>query len=898
MRSWLPIGIRARLLAAFVTLLAAAIVLTLVGGLGMRGTQDALAEFQQDVMPGIANALELAERTAQLAAIVPHLAEARTREQLQSSAGVVEGLLADLDRRSGHLSPVSELQPVMSRLLENVGRDLSSLIALTRQRQATQSRLRDQVLRLDRVGAQLRSGGGNAGPRPDRAIPALWSSLVLGATTESQATLGELQADVEALLRATQERRAWHGVDKPVADTLTALASDAGNVLALRRELGELDQRAAYLVALTRINADQLADEVARHAAGLRTEAAQRSDEVRRAVRSRETTMLALALASIVIGLGATRYVGRLMAEIQGITRAMGRLAQGDTPPSTRTASRRDELGALARGVEVFRDTLLAKSRLVADLERQSDLIDAVHGSMTDALAVFDRDGRLRLWNPQLPRLLGQPADAPHIGLTRERLLAAYPAGTRWTAPGQTPLQPLDPAGADALGVHDHIELHLPSGSAHDLRSRPMPGGGVVTLVTDVTVRRAIETQQQSTRRLELLGQWTGGVAHDFNNQLGTIVGNLALLDDEPGLDAAGRLRLQRARRAAAAAAGLTRRLLAFARRQALQSEPVPVDAMIEEMRDLIEYSAGPRVVVTLRLGAPGAWIRVDRGQLENAVLNLAINSAAAMPSGGELWVHTEVTDGDPQANTGTSGAMARIEIGDTGTGIPAELVDRVFEPFFTTKPAHQGSGLGLSIVYGFVRQSGGRIALASTPGSGTRVTLSFPIDTTAPSGQPATSPAEMAPAAASGPGAIPSAHAAAAAASTVPPTGGQPAALLRLLLVDDDAAFRDTVADLLGGYRLALRVAASGEQAIEMLESDAGVDAVLSDLQLGPGMDGLQLARTLHARWPALRVTLMSGLPPELVPGGDTRGDGLPFLQKPFTRETLDDWMRTQGVA
>ncbi|KQW00635.1 hypothetical protein ASC87_17405 [Rhizobacter sp. Root1221] len=839
---WSPHRVRTRLIAAFLLLFLAALSLSVVGWYGMRSTQRALAGVEEDVLPGIAHALELAERTAQLAAIAPHLADARTPETLRLRTGVVDTLLGEVRRLSSGLRPAGDVQAAVGRLVEGVGQELPLLVALTQQRQALQAAMQRRVSELDQVGAHLRAASTGA-VATDPAILALWSSLVLGATTTSNAQLGELEADVEALLLAARRRNAV-GLPGP---GLEEVATGPESLLTLRRQLTELDNRTAYLIASTRTNADQLSEEVARHVATLRETAANRGQSVRSALRFGETGMLLLALVSLAIAAGAARYVWRFVGQLEKVTGTMSRLAQGDTTPATPAVARRDELGALARTFAVFRAALL-------DLKVQRERLDAVHGSMTDALAVFDERGRLTLWNPQLPAMIGGP-ETIHAGMSQQELHAGFPAGTTWVAPGHTGVRGLNGRAVIDFSVYDHVELQVPGSPVYDLRSRAMPDGGHVYLITDVTARRAIQTQAQHAQRLELLGQLTGGVAHDFNNHLGTILGTLMLIDEGAGLVGEHDVRLQRALRATGRAAALTRRLLAFASRQVLQAERVPVDEMLEEMSDLIEYSAGPQVSTAFTLGGGATQVHVDRGQLENAVLNLVINSAAAMPHGGRLTVTTHrVPDG------------VEIEVGDSGSGIPAHLLPRVFEPFFSTKTPKDGSGLGLSIVYGFVKQSGGRIAIDSEEGAGTRVTLGFPVLADA-------------------------AEVRRALPLAAPAGRGEPAFRPSVLLVDDDEAFRHTVGELLGAAGADVVMAESAEAALVRLQSGPLPDAVLSDVRLGPGLDGIRFGRAVQARWPGLHVTLMSGLTVEML---DEEGAEWPwpFLQKPFGKNVLRPWL------
>ena len=274
--------VRTRLLAAFVILLFAAIALALVGWLGMRSMQRELAGYEDDVLPGIARALELAERTAQLAAIAPHLADSQTPETLETNAAVVAGLLDDIRRRSSTLPPSGEWQPAMSRRLEGVDRDLSNLVMLTKLRQSVDARLERQITTLGRLGTRIHAAGRRGTPS-DPAVAELWSSLVLGATTDKPATLGRLQADVEALLLAARRRHGFAAFDAAFMRDLDALAAGPDNILALRRELLDYEGRTNYLVALTRSNADRLSGEVAQHVAQLRNTAALRNDSARSA---------------------------------------------------------------------------------------------------------------------------------------------------------------------------------------------------------------------------------------------------------------------------------------------------------------------------------------------------------------------------------------------------------------------------------------------------------------------------------------------------------------------------------------------------------------------------------------------------------------------------------------
>ncbi|HEX5687326.1 MAG TPA: ATP-binding protein [Ideonella sp.] len=840
--------VRTRLLAAFGVLLVAAIGLAVVGWYGMRSTQQALVGVEVDLLPNISLALELAQRTTRLAALARRMSDSASPEELAATRDEAQALLEQVQAQAERLRPTPALGEALPHLRDGVAHHLAALVDLTQRSLATQDQLSAAMRRLNELGIRLHRDA----PQPlDPAVAALWSTLVLGSVAPNPAEVGRFQADAEALLLAAQQRRALPQLPAPMAE-LTA----PDGLLALRQRLVALKSATEYLVEDTRANADELNAEVGRHVAELRGSAAERSRSVHSAVRFGEGWMLILAFGCLAIAVGAARYVGALVAEIESLTDGMTRLAEGDTAPRRPAPARRDELGALARSFEVFREHVLARQRLVAELREQRALLDAVHESLTDGLAVFDPAQHLLLWNRRFAHLLAPHGVSVTAGVSAPALFAALPADTSWrTTPAGTP-QPLAGTDAAALAKHDHLELQLPNGTLLELRTRTMASGGSVTLATDQTTRRAIESQLHQAQKLEVLGQLTGGVAHDFNNYLGTMLGTLALLESELAGSPRAHAQWSRVQRAARSAAGLVRRLLAFARRQPLQAEWVPVDEMVEEMRDLVEYSAGEATVVQMDLGAQARGVRVDRGQLENALLNLVMNSAAAMPGGGTLTVRSRSTTLDD----GRDGI--ELSVLDTGVGMSEATTRKVFEPFFTTKPAGVGSGLGLSIVYGFVKQSGGDILLNSQPGAGTCVTLRFPA---AP--RPDEAPTD--------------------GDSGVP--GRADLRGHRVLLVDDDVALRQTLTEELEAAGAEVRGAGNVAEAEALLDAGPWATVLLSDICLGAGLSGLALAQAVAAKRDGLRVVLMSGLPPELsATPSQAWPVGVPFLQKPFAAPAL----------
>ncbi|HEX6704841.1 MAG TPA: PAS domain S-box protein [Albitalea sp.] len=380
--------------------------------------------------------------------------------------------------------------------------------------------------------------------------------------------------------------------------------------------------------------------------------------------------------------------------------------------------------------------------------------------------------------------------------------------------------------------------------------------------------RAQSEEALKHAQRLESVGQLTGGIAHDFNNLLTVIQGNLQVLEELPALaqDGYGQQLVGAAARATRRGAELTSKLLAFSRRQVLQPSALDIRAMLNSLADMLRRTLDQRIRIEVDVPAACPPVQADPGQLESALLNIAINARDAMPEGGALRFHAEPCSAlpsevrndldDPSA---PEDGFVAISITDTGSGMPDEVKERAFEPFFTTKDAGRGTGLGLSTVYGFVKQSKGAIAIASAPGAGTTVTLYIPRpwSTTAP-------PAEDA-----------------GVGAAVPPG-------LHVLMVEDDAEVRAVVRTFLDTMACKVTTATSGEQALLALGPDARFDLLLTDIALGAGMRGTQLAAIAQERFPKMAILLMSGFSAELLNADRESPASWELLRKPYTREEL----------
>ena len=392
-------------------------------------------------------------------------------------------------------------------------------------------------------------------------------------------------------------------------------------------------------------------------------------------------------------------------------------------------------------------------------------------------------------------------------------------------------------------------------------------------LQAQVLARASTESALHQARKMESVGQLTGGIAHDFNNMLTGIISALDLIRMRVE---AGRVDgLERwvdvASASANRAAGLTQRLLAFSRRQSLNSRSLVLNALVSSLEDLMRRTLGEKIRFSMDLAADLPQVRADANQLESAILNLTINARDAMPRGGVLQIATrrERVDGPAQGTVAgdiAAGCYAVLSVTDTGEGIPPDVLERIFEPFFTTKPIGQGTGLGMSMIYGFMQQSNGHVRVDSMVGQGTTVSLYLP-EAEAESAD-ATGPA---PAAETG--------------EAVTPTGrGQ-----HLLVVEDDAQVRTLVTEVLNELGYVVKVVEDGDAALAMLRSAWRVDALVTDVGL-PGINGRQLAEIARQDQPALPVLFMTGYAEAALDQSEFLETGMRMIGKPFSLNDFGD--------
>ena len=508
--------------------------------------------------------------------------------------------------------------------------------------------------------------------------------------------------------------------------------------------------------------------------------------------------------------------------------------------------------------LRVLNDTLESR---VEERTRERDRIWRVS---QDLMGVADQQGRWVSINPAWTALLGW-SEAEILGRTCEWLEHAGDGTTAWReVNGQT--------AGHTLRFENRLRQR--DGGERWLSWTAVPEDGLLYCVArDITAEKEAsaalartEEQLRQSQKMEAVGQLTGGLAHDFNNLLTGINGSLELLQTRM---AQGQVKdldryINAAQGAAKRAAALTHRLLAFSRRQTLEPKPTDVNRLIAGMDELVRRTMGPEVSVEV-ITAGGLWnTLVDPHQLENAVLNLCINARDAMPDGGRLTIEPANRWLDERAAEERDlppGQYVSLCVSDNGTGMPPDVAARAFDPFFTTKPIGQGTGLGLSMIYGFARQSGGQARIYSEPGQGTVICLYLPRYR-GPAEQPEATPK-----------------------ASAPPRAEQGQTVL---VVDDEPTIRMLVNDVLEDLGYVALEAPDGAAALVILRSDVRIDLLITDVGLPGGINGRQVADAARSLRPALNVLFMTGYAENAVLSHGHLDAGMHVLTKPFSMDTL----------
>jgi len=517
------------------------------------------------------------------------------------------------------------------------------------------------------------------------------------------------------------------------------------------------------------------------------------------------------------------------------------------TAPATEAKGEASQIIVTYRDVTEHRQIDEARNRLAAIVESSED---AIIGKSDTGVVTSWNQGAEKLFGYAATEMIGRsikhllPADRQH---EEEEILSQIRQGKS--------VDHFETVRVRKNGGLVHVSLTI--SPIRDAKGKII---GASKIVRNITGRKQMERQLQQSQKMEAIGQLTGGIAHDFNNLLGVIVGNLDLLERLIAGSEVALKRVQTAQKAAARGADLTRRLLAFC--SSVELKPAPTE-LHQSVRNMIEMARalGPDIKIATHLDESMPLVLVDAGGLENALLNLAVNSRDAMPAGGTITITTKLStfeESYPPVRTGevTAGCYACISVSDTGCGMSKETLSRVFEPFFTTKPHGRGTGLGLAMVYGFVKQSGGTVSIYSEPGLGTTLTFYLPLAENISQSLPAIVP-EVLPAKRSG----------------------------KVLVVDDELDLLEIATIYLDEMGYTTYRAQDGVSALEVLERQGDIDLIVTDIVMPGGMNGVELAQRARQLLPKVKLIYCSGFPADAMterklPVLDGR-----LLNKPYQR-------------
>lgn len=536
---------------------------------------------------------------------------------------------------------------------------------------------------------------------------------------------------------------------------------------------------------------------------------------------------------------------------VRSQTRFAGEL--GRRKPRRTVGAVRDITTEKQAAEALARSNMELESRVSERARELQSVLDAV----PDAVVIASSDRKLRTCNASLTKLFGYDAieiagmSAAALYQSDEENARIDAAWHHWRREGQR-----RPVLAQCRRKDGTTFTGLVLGNV--IRDEKGGETGRVGLIRDITEEQQRQQALQQAQKMEALGQLTGGVAHDFNNLLTVIVGSLEMLDSN-GVDADRKVLIAQAQEAAEFAAQLTKRLLAFARRQSLEPRIVDVNDLVLGMTGLLRRTLGEQIQISTVLENRVWRTRADPGQLENALLNLAINARDAMPDGGSLTIETANREFDDTATETrpdlNPGRYVMLTVTDSGGGMSAEIRRRAIEPFFTTKEPGAGTGLGLSMIFGFAKQSGGHLEIYSEPGHGTTVRLYLPqLEADATVATVVNEPARPA----SGTG------------ETV-------------LVMEDDERVRRTSVMRLATLGYEVVAAGNGRAALDILSAGRQIDLLFTDLVMPDGMNGRELAEHARRRIPGLKVLFTSGYADAGVVGGDLLDGSTPLIRKPY---------------
>lgn len=806
-------SVRARLLLALAALAAATLIVGGTSWITLRQATEQLDQLHNETLSGVDKALTLSRHAADLATRAPYLLTLQSPFRIEQEAasarelifGIADNLPLNGDALVGTLND-------MDRSVVDLVTATTARAALTDQIQRRNS----EAIRIERALVTLSEA--DSGMESWLAVQRITRALIGAGRAQNLVGVGEYHRE---FFQQTQ-RMAAQNDPRVMAELarLRSLADGPNGLFELRRQ--ELARQIEAEAALTRIRrgAQAISQRAAIVTAEAQSAIAAERARTLASITAAKWVILGVGVTSTLVALFAALFVsGYVTANLRAISDAMMRLAIGDrTSRLPRGEHGGDEIGKLLYAFRAFRANTLRLDRSNRQLAQRNALFENLYDGMSDGLAILTEDGQMVARNSRLAEVLKLDSDA----------LEGRPVMTELLSREGWQLQ----KAADGTA-----ELHHPEGTVIELRESRLATGGSVMLLSDVSKRRELDDRLRQLQRTEALGKIAGEVAHDFGNILSTVTTSLHLLETAPP-DRAPTL-TQSLTTALDLGTALTQRLLAFARRLHLEPEVMDLNTLVEGMEDLIALALDERITLRVFPADGPLAVRIDPGQMESALLNLCLNAGWAIEDRGEIVIRLGV-DGS---------GRALVEVMDDGCGMSPEVLSHAMEPFFTARGDGTGTGLGLAMVSGFIRQSGGDMRIESEPGKGTHVRLFLPLFEEARS-----SPLSI-----SG---------------------------LRVLLVEDDPASAAHACRCLAGNDVT--AVTTADDALKRLEHEPHYDLVVTDLHLGGEPVGWKIAGTALQGNGAVRVIVISGRLPATDPLGDRFADRLSRFAKPLEPAAL----------
>jgi signal transduction histidine kinase/CheY-like chemotaxis protein len=838
--------IKNRELTAMVTAVIMSFALVLVAAIGLSQTDKLITQLESKSLPDIRVGLGLAEGVAQVAAFAPYVASINQPSLLEDQSSRLSGRFEQLFSITHEISD-QNIQKSLTSKLNAIQMSTNQLSAVIRHNLFLQEELISQRYQL-----KFSTDEDNQGLLFQKELD-LFVQILLHSQNPTDETISNLAKtlNISSILGQQQFKSFIHFAKKNISTTK------------------ENNRKKEFLLVSIRIQSEYLSNYVNDYVNSIQDKVfhqQQRAKVLNAQVFWGMVIMMILLIVAVFTNYGINIKV---VKDLTNVTDDMVRLSIGDTRQTSRIKPRSDEIGALLNAYQVFRDYTYKIQTVSANIEQQKILLESIFDGMYDGLSVFSKNNCIMAWNKQYLTCLGLKEGDIYLGMPLVEILNLISQNgevfkdiegniiefSRWT---------------DIRHEKDLcVERHDCSGGIIEFRSKPMGNGGFITLTQDLTYRRETELQLQQAVKMEGLGQLTGGVSHDFNNFLTSILGNLQLLEMQPNLSDNAQRYVKRALRATESGQELVKKLLAFSRKQVLDPEVICVEQLILDTQDLLEYSLDEGVSLHLNLSQEHHHIRIDKVQLQNVLLNLTINSNGAISDYGDITITTMTTEKNGQP-------WLKILVSDTGKGIPLAIQHRVFEAFFTTKEVGAGSGLGLSSVHGYIIQSGGEIGIESAPTAGTTIWMQWPLLHTEPI-------LEI----------EPPQH-----LNLITPTQSM------VLLVEDDEQVAQTIIDLLNQDVNQVVHFNNADKAWQWLvRNQNDLLAVLSDVHLVNSSSGVNLKHWVENDFPELPFYLYSGMAKEAIEQQfGCELDERFFLSKPISYRNIHELLlaaqQSKGTA